>query len=157
MKFTTKTRDLPKSFKHRFYFVDGDESSGVELQFISDEDMRDQRKKYVKTMVEYVPHPQTGKLTRVETEKTDNEGFMSWWITTLISDFWGIIVDDKLLEVSDYTKQALFFGSNFDKETGKFTSVIDEDRVFNRFVVEKNAELHEIAKQSFGGTSTTKN
>lgn len=157
MKFTTKTRNLPKDFKQKFYFVDGDESSGVELWFISDEEMREERKKYIKTLVEYVHDPKTGKLTRVETEKADTEAFITWWITSLISDFWGVIADDTPLEVTAYTKQALFFGSNFDEATGKFTSVIDEERAFNKFVIEKNAELHRNVIELFGGTSKGKN
>lgn len=156
MKFTTKTRDLPKDFRHKFYFVDGDKSAGVELKFISDEEMAAERKKYVKQVVEYVPHPVTRKLTKVESEEVDDNGFMRWWVTTLIADFWGIFIDDTEAEVTDYNKQALFFGRNFD-EGGTFTSVIDEERSFNKFVAAKNIELGKIAEELFGGKSKRKN
>lgn len=156
MKFTTKTRDYPKDFKRKFYFVDGDRSAGIELRFIPDEEMAEARKRHTETVIEYVPHPRTGKLTRVETDNVDNDEFMKWFISTLIASFWGIIVDGKEIEVSDYNKQALFFGRNFD-EKGKFTSVIDEEGVFKAFVLKSNVELGKIAKDMYGGKSKRKN
>jgi len=156
MQFTTKTRDLPKEFTQKFNFVEGDESSGVELRFIPDDAMAKARKKFVKARVEYQPHPRTGKLTRVEDEVVDHDGFFSWWIDQLIVGWWGIIVDGEEFPVTTYNKEALYHGRNFGDDR-VFTTIIDEDRVFQKFVIEKNLELSKLAEQLYGGKSLGKN
>jgi hypothetical protein len=156
MQFTTKTRDLPKEFTRKFNFVEGDESSGVELRFIPDDVAAKARKKFIKKTVEFAINPRTGKLAKVEDEIFDNDGFYSWWIDTLIVGWWGIVVDGEDFPATTYNKEALSYGRHFNDDR-EFTATIDDDRIFNKFVTAKNLELQKIAEQLYGGKSAGKN
>jgi len=156
MQFTTRTRDLPKEFTRRFNFVDGDESSGVELRFIPDDMTAKERKRFVKKSIEYAVHPRTGKLAKVEDDVIDYDGFFAWWIDTLIVGWWGITVDGENFEATAYNKEALFHGRHFGDDR-IFTSIIDENREFQKFVNEKAAELSKLAEQLYGSKSAGKN
>jgi len=156
MQFTTRTRDLPKEFTRKFNFVEGDESSGVELRFLPDEMLAKARKKFVKKSIEFAVHPRTGKLAKVEDETIDHDGFFSWWIDNLIVGWWGIIVDGDEFQATAYNKEALYHGRHFGEDR-IFTAIIDEDHEFQKFVTEKAAELAKIAEQLYGGKSAGKN
>jgi len=156
MQFTTRTRDIPKEFTRKFNFVEGDESSGVELRFIPNEVTAKALKKFTKKTVEYHPDPRTGKLAKVEEEISDHNGFMDWRIDYMIVGWWGIIVDGKEFEPTPYNKQSLYYGGFFGEDRS-FKTLIDEDREFQKFVREKAEELDKIAEQLYGGKSAGKN
>ncbi len=140
MQFTTQTSKQSDELKVKFYF-DKSKESGVELMFITDEMRREAHKKLVREDVEFAIHPNTKKLTKVVTPDFNVEDLERWFLDTLITDWWGIFLDKKEIKPTSANKYKLY----------------KDQKVFRDFIDKKNDELQEMAKETFGGTSSEKN
>lgn len=130
-----------ESFTVKFYFVDGDESSGVELRFITEEMQKKAYDELVEVEIDYAVHPKTKKLTKVKTEDVTPNALENWLIDKWIVSWWGVTLDGKEVECTKDNKVDLF--KNHD--------------TFTNFIAEKLGVLNKMAEESFGGKSETKN
>jgi hypothetical protein len=137
MQFTTNTAKDPEVLKVKFNFNEEDDSSGVELRFISNEDQFDLYDKSNEDRVEYVVHPSTKKLTRVDSKKYDQDGFTESFIDMLIVSWWGMFLDGEEVECTPENKIKLY----------------KEQKEFAAFVDAKREAINELAVESFGGNS----
>jgi len=156
MKFKSKRVDQIKPVTMKFYFDETDQSSGVELRWVTMEDQMAAYKTLVKEEVEYAVHPSTKRLTKVVTPDVDHRDMERWIVDNRIMSFWGIFLDDKELDVTTENKLMLYTGREVDSD-GKLIRIIDEENVFSAFVDEKYKELEKHAKKAFGGNSRIKN
>lgn len=155
MRFKSRKADK-KPVKAKFYFDEEDQSSWVELQFITREEMSKAYKELVTEEVNYAVDPRTAKLTKVVTPDVKREDMEHWIIDHRIAGWSGIFIDDKQVEVNQKNKRLLYYGKEFD-DNGNVVNVVDETGEFRKFVDEKYQLLEEMAQEQFGGISSEKN